>query len=101
MTILNIATDIPSNISTVEQLSIWANNCLFRLYPEVTATEGVNNITKSIQSGDYPIDGTTTTRHIGRHSIELDPDYSVGNKKNWMYAKDLGTKSLTADMKSN
>jgi hypothetical protein len=101
MTAFNKATDIPSDIVTVEQLAIWSNNCLYRLYPELTATEGVNNITKSIQSGDYPIDGTTTTRHIGRHSIELDPDYSVGSKKNWMYAKDLGTKTLTADMKSN
>lgn len=101
MTAFNKATDIPSDIVTVEQLAIWSNNCLYRLYPEVTATEGLNNLTKSIQSGAYPIDGTTTTRHIGRHSIELDPDYTVGNKKDWMYAKDLGTKSLTADMKSN
>jgi hypothetical protein len=101
MTTFNKATDIPSDIVTVEQLAIWSNNCLYRLYPEVTATEGLNNLTKSIQSGNYPIDGTTTTRHIGRHSIELDPDYAVGNKKDWMYAKDLGTKVLTADMKSN
>jgi hypothetical protein len=101
MTTINKSTDIPSDIVTLEQLAIWSNNCLYRLYPEVTGIEGLNNLTKSIQSGDYPIDGTVVTRHIGRHSIELDPDYSVGNKKTWMYAKDLGTKTLTADMKSN
>jgi hypothetical protein len=101
MTTFNKATDIPSDITSLEQLAIWSNNCLYRLYPEVTATEGVNNITKSIQSGDYPIDGTTMTRHIGRHSIELDPDYSVGGFKPWMYAKPLGAKTLTADMKAN
>jgi hypothetical protein len=101
MTALNIATDIPTEIVTVEQLAVWTHKCLYRLYPEVTATEGINNLTKSIQSGDYPIDGTTITRHIGRASIELDPDYAVGSKKDWMYAKVLGTKALTADMKSN
>ena len=101
MTNINIATDIPSEIVTVEQLNVWTSKCLYRLYPEVTASEGVNNVTKCVQSGDYPIDNTTITRHIGRTSIELDPDYSIGSKKDWMYAKVLGTKTLTADMKAN
>ncbi len=93
--------DIPSDIDSVEKLAVWVNNVLFRLYPEQISLEGINYSQRTIQSGIYPIDNTTLSRHIGRHSIEMSPDYVIGGRKPWMYAQSLGSQVLTADMKSN
>lgn len=101
MTALNIATDIPSSIVTLEQLAVWSNKCLWQLYPAINATEGENYTQRAIQSGEFYIAATNTTRHVGRQSIEMVPEMHTGPLKDWMYAKELGTIALTAAMKAN
>jgi hypothetical protein len=101
MTALNIATDIPSSIVTLEQLNMWSNKCLANLYPDTNATEGENYSQRAAQSGTFYIATTNNTRHVGRTSLPLSADYLVGGLKPWMYAQDLGTKPLTAAMKAN
>jgi hypothetical protein len=101
MTALNIATDIPSNIATLEQLNMWSNKCLFTLNPTATAVEGDNFSQRACQSGEYPITSVNKIRHIGRVSIELDPAINVGDQKDWMYALELSTTPLSAAMKAN
>jgi hypothetical protein len=101
MTALNIATDIPSSINSVEKLSVWCTNVLHRLYADISVAEGESYTQRAAQANPYYIASANVHRHIGRQSIELDPDFSIGGTKPWSYAKDLGTKSLTADMKAN
>lgn len=101
MTVLNIATDIPSEINSVEKMAVWCADVLHRQYSDVNKIEGNNYSQRSAQSGEYYIDSTDTHLHVGRQSIELDPDYKIGSKKKWAYAKDMGNKVLTADMKAN
>jgi hypothetical protein len=101
MTALNIATDIPSNIVTLEQLSVWCSKCLWQLNPALNATEGENYSVRAAQSGEFYIAATNKTRHVGRQSIELAPEAATGPLKDWMYAQELSTTALTAAMKSN
>lgn len=101
MTALTIATQIPSNIVTVEQLSVWCSNVLFNLNSNVFAAEGVNYVQNVAQAGTYYIASSDTTRHVGRQSIELDPAYAIGGLKPWMYAKEISTKALSPSMVAN
>lgn len=101
MTALNIATDIPSSINTLEKLMVWGSNCLFNLNQATDEIEGLNYSVRAAQSGNYYIAATDTTRHIGRQSIALLPAYSTGSSKGWSYAVEISTNALTADMKSN
>jgi hypothetical protein len=101
MTALNIATDIPSNIVTLEQLSVWSSKCLANLNSTAVAVEGVNYTQSAAQAATFYIANTDTNQHIGRMSISMDPAYLVGGAKPWIYAKEISTKVLTASMKAN
>lgn len=101
MTALNIATDIPSNINTVEKLAVWVSNCLFTLNPSAIAVEGENFSQRSANAGVYFVAATNKTRHVGRNSIELASGYAVGDEKQWFYALPLSDAPLTTAMKTN
>jgi hypothetical protein len=101
MTAINIATDIPSTINTVEQLSAWCSNVLSTLNSNVSSVEGDNYSLRSAQSGNFYIASVDKTRHVGRQSLELAPDYQVGGAKPWSYVMELSQKPLTTAMKSN
>jgi hypothetical protein len=101
MTALVVNTDVPSDIVTLEQLSVWCHACLANLNSNINATEGENYSVRAAQSGTYYIPSTDVTRHVGRISVELGPDYIVGGRKPWLYAKELSTKPLTVAMKAN
>ncbi len=101
MTALNIATDIPSAIVTVEQLAVWCGNVLSNLNSNVDAVEGTNYAVRAAQSGTFYIAATDTTRHVSRQSVAMDPAYLLGGAKPWTFAKELSNAPLTAAMKSN
>jgi hypothetical protein len=101
MTAINLAADIPSGITTVEQLAIWCNNVLATLNSNINAIEGENYSQRAAQSGKFYIASSDKYRHIGRVSIELGPENLVGSSKPWTYALELSSKPLTAAMKSN
>ena len=101
MTALNIATDIPSNITTLEQLALWSGNCLSNLNSNMNAVEGENYSQRAAQSGEFYIAAVDKTRHITRLSIEVTPEHLIGGAKPWQYAVELSTKPLTAAMKTN
>ena len=101
MTALNIATDIPSNIVTLEQLALWSGNCLSNLNSNLNAVEGENYSQRAAQSGEYYIAAVDKTRHITRLSLEVSADHLIGGAKPWQYALELSPKPLTAAMKSN
>jgi hypothetical protein len=101
MTALNVATDIPSNIATLEQLAVWIGDVLGNLNSNVTAVEGENYSQRAAQTGTFYIAATDATRHVARQSIILSPEYLVGGAKRWSYAQELSTKVLTAAMKAN
>lgn len=101
MTQLNIATDIPSQIDTLEKLMLWGSNCLTNLNSTVVATEGDNYYQRATSASKFYIASVDKIRHISRQSIEVSPESLVGGSKHWAYALELSQKPLTAAMKSN
>jgi hypothetical protein len=101
MTALIIATDIPSNIVTLEQLSVWSSKCLWQLNPSLNAIEGENYTQRAAQAGEFYIASVNKVRHVGRQSIEMQPELQTGPLKDWMYAIELSNVALTAAMKAN
>lgn len=101
MTALNLATDIPSSIVTLEQLNMWSTRCLANLNSALNATEGENFVQRAAQSGVFYIAAVDKFRHVARTSVEISPDHLTGNLKDWMYAIELSPKVLTAAMKAN
>jgi hypothetical protein len=53
MTALNITTDIPSQINTLEKLYVWAGLALANINPSLTAIEGVGYTERCAQAGIY------------------------------------------------
>jgi hypothetical protein len=101
MTAINLATDIPSSINTLEQLAAWSGNCLANLNSNLNAVEGENYSQRAAQSGDFYIPNVDKRRTIIRLSMEISPDSLIGSLKPWMYALPLSDKPLTSAMKSN
>ncbi len=101
MTALTIATDIPSNIVTLEQLNVWSTRCLANLNSSISAVEGENYVQRAAQSGVFYIASNDKFRHVGRTSVEMSPDHLTGGSKDWMYAQEISNKPLTAAMKAN
>lgn len=102
MTAINLATDIPSSINTLEKLSMWASLVLNNLYPEVTIIEAPG--TSSIQASSAPFianDGTNLYWiNISRNTFRLNRNWQRGSQKIWTFTEDIGTIAIPAEFKS-
>jgi hypothetical protein len=101
MTAINLATDIPSSIVTLEQLNMWTNRCLANLNSNIVSVEGENFSLRAAQSGVFYVASTDKYKHIGRVAVDISTDHLTGGLKDWMYAVELSPKPLTAAMKAN
>jgi len=106
MSLLDLSTDIPSNIASAEQLASWILLTLYSLHRGETYSEAQGN---SIDSGRAPlVDVSIVTaadgkpRLIARMSVELDPAYlSDASQKVWMFARDFGAVVIPDTFKTN
>ena len=101
MTALNIATDIPSGINTLEKLAVWANLTLANINPALTAIEGVGYTERTSQAGIFYVSADNKYRFLGRASIQMSADYLAGGAKLWTYAQELSNTAIPATFKSN
>jgi len=101
MTALNIATDIPSQINTLEKLAAWANLTLANINPALTAIEGVGYTERVAQAGVFFVAADNKYRLLGRASIQMSPDYLAGGAKMWTYAQELSNTAIPATFKAN
>jgi len=101
MTAINTATDIPSNIVTLEQLAVWCDNCLSALNPSLSVVEGENYSQRAASTGTYYIASTNKYRHVGRVSVEMDIRHLYDAGKPWLYALPLSDAALNPLMKVN
>lgn len=101
MTTINITTDIPSQITTLEQLAAWAALALANINPSLTGVEGTGYTERSAQATVYYIGADNKYRLIARESIVMSPDYLAGGKKLWTYAQELSTTALPSTFKTN
>lgn len=101
MTALNIATQIPSQINTVEKLHVWTGLLLANLNPSLTAIEGVGYTERCAQAGIYYVAADNKYRALIRDSIQISPDYLAGGDKLWTYAQELSNTAIPAIFTAN
>jgi hypothetical protein len=101
MTTLSIATQIPSNINTLEKLVAWAGLCLANTNPTLEAIEGQGYSERVAQSNIFYIRADNRSRLIIRASLPISNDYLAGGQKTWNYAQDLSNTAIPTIFTSN
>lgn len=101
MSVLNIATDIPSQINTLEKLAVWSGLALANINPSLTAIEGQGYTERVSQAGVYYVQADAKYRVLIRHSIQMSADYLAGGAKLWTFAQDISNTAIPAIFKAN
>jgi hypothetical protein len=103
MTALNISTDIPSQINTLERLVVWAAVTLKACNPTLRVVETANAQGEYVAiSSIFQADGDESTRFFGRCSIKLDPNWSSNTtQKLWQNAQELSNTAIPDAFKAN
>lgn len=101
MTAINIATDIPSGINTLEKLAVWACATLANINPGLVAIEGVGYSERCAQAGNFYVTADNKYRFLGRVSVQMSSDHLAGGAKMWTYALELSSAAVPLIFKSN
>lgn len=101
MTAINLSTDIPSQINTVEQLAAWCSQVLATLNPTATAIEGVGYTERVAQSGIFYVAADNKWRRLIRLSLEVSPDHEAGGMKPWRYVQEISNTPIPAAFRQN
>ncbi len=101
MTALNISTDIPTGINTLEKLAAWVGLAMSRTNPTKEAREvPYADPERCVQS--YLIkDEDGITRLVSRTSIAISEDYASGTAKFWTHALELSNTNIPPAFKTN
>jgi hypothetical protein len=100
MTALNIATQIPNSITTLEQSAAWSGLALASLNPQLQAIEGVGINQQVAQAGIFYVATDNKYRLLIRLSLEVNPDYLIGGQKMWTYAQPFSSTVLASGFSS-
>lgn len=101
MTALAIATQIPSQIDTLEKLHVWSGLALANINPNASAIEGVGYTERVSQAGIFYVSADNKYRALIRGSIQMSSDYLAGGEKMWTYALPLSNTPLPVIFTSN
>lgn len=101
MTTINLTTDIPSAINTLEKLHVWSGLTLANINPSLTAIEGVGYTERVSQAGIFYVAADNKYRALIRGSIQISPDYLAGGAKLWTFAQELSNTAIPAIFKAN
>ena len=101
MTAINLATDIPSGITTLEQLCAWSLLCLSNINPQLKVIEGTGYETRAAQAGIFYVDADNKHRLLGRCSLQVQGAYLAGGQKTWKFVNELSGTAIPAEFKAN
>lgn len=101
MTALAIATQIPSQIDTVEKLHVWSGLLLANINPGLTAIEGVGYTERVSQAGIFYVSADNKYRALIRGSIQMSADSLAGGAKVWTYALPLSNTAIPTIFTAN
>ncbi|MEH2082465.1 MAG: glucose-6-phosphate dehydrogenase [Nostoc sp.] len=101
MSALNLSTQIPSQINTLEKLHMWSGQALFAINSSLTVIEGVSYTERAAQAGLYWVAADSKTRGIFRVSLAIDPTYLSATGKPWTFAQELSTTAIPANFSAN
>lgn len=99
---LDIATQIPTDINTVEQLAVWALLLLDDQIGILQIKEEENMMPVYAAQTQIVRVADKTKRIIGRFSIELEPDYDTNTTvKLWKRVKELVVTQIPVNYTTN
>lgn len=102
MTTINIATDVPSQINTLERLVMWSLLALRACNPTLRVIEIENTQGELVAQTSIFQANDGSLRFFCRGSIPIDPDYAADTtKKLWQNAQELSNTALPAAFKIN
>ena len=101
MTAINLTTDIPNSIVTLEQLHAWSGLTLNRINPTLAILEAENFAQYVVQAGIFSA-ADNSNRLLTRASLKLDPNYvSDRSKKLWMWTTEFSQVAIPDAFKAN
>ena len=102
MTIIDVTTEIPSQINTLERLAMWACMSLRRVNPTLAVIEIADQPSEKVVQTALVQADDGSIRFVGRVSIEITPDYAEDNTtKLWTKAMELSNTVLPVGFKQN
>ena len=95
MTVIDPATDIPSQINTLERLAMWSLMALRRVNPTLSVIEIADSPAEKVAQTALVQADDNTIRFIGRVSLEIPSDYADDNTtKLWTKPLEFSNTSL-------
>ncbi len=95
MTAIDITTDIPPQINTLERLAMWSLMALRRVNPTLAITEVADSSPEKVVQTALAQTDDDNIRFIGRVSLKMDPTYVEDNStKLWTKALELSNTQL-------
>lgn len=101
MTALNIATDIPTNINTLEKLAAWVGLALARCNPSLKILESPDQFPQRAAEAVLIKADDNTHRLIVRLVLPMADDYASSTKKSWEDINTFSDVALPAAFKTN
>ena len=102
MTALNIATDIPSNINTLEKLAAWVGLALERCNPSAKLLESPDSEPQRVAQAVLIRSDEGSHRMIIRLSLPINSGYAENSTvKFWQNATEIDTVALPTAYKAN
>ena len=98
MTTINIATDIPTNINTLEKLAAWVGLALERVNPSTKILESPNTDPQRVAEAVLIRADDATHRMVIRVSIPINDGYAENSTvKFWQNAFEIDTTAYKAN----
>lgn len=92
--------DIPTTITTLEQLHAWSGLALEDINSDLTVVEGSGSAVPVSDTGIFDVTQTKLTRLICRTSLEINKGFTYSGKKLWEEVKEFSSTSLPAGFKN-
>lgn len=101
MTAINITTDIPTNINTLEKLAAWVGLALARCNPSLKILEYPNAEPARAAEAVLIKADDNSNRLVVRLSLPIADNYSESTQKFWFNTLDFSNVALPAAFKTN
>lgn len=101
MTVLNISTDIPTGINSLEKLAVWLGALMQRINPTKEAREVPYADPERCAQYYFLKDDDGVSRVVIRISIPINGDFAASTSKFWNHGMDLSNTDIPAAFKTN
>lgn len=101
MSAVNIASELPTNLNTVEKIAAWAGLALARCNPSTKVLENPNLPSERVALTALIKADDGSNRLVIRLSLPVDDNYPISTKKFWENVTEISETVLPAAFKTN